>query len=102
MLLQNSGAVPNIDLEQPDGGIQISDVQGKKVLIFSHEPKSEYMNFIKRRFSELEQKGILSPDDIRYVTAEPYKVRKLSELPLNGRKKPPASEGGDQGQTLTA
>ena len=79
-LVANKSTQYTIDISQEDGGIRDSDVRDKKVLIFSNEPEKRYSEFIVKRFERIIENCILSEDEIKYVTAQPYKLWNMREL----------------------
>lgn len=72
---------------QPNGGIEDSDVAGKKVLVCSDLFEGSYAEFLGRRFGELDDGGVITLENVRYVTARPYKMRRIERsVDSNGDK----------------
>jgi len=77
-----------ISLSRRDGNVYPNHVRTKKVLVLSGEFNEGYAKFIGRRFSELEQEKAIARNRVRYVTAKPYKIRKLDEFYSNRKGEP--------------
>jgi phospholipid N-methyltransferase len=82
LLLQNRPTQHTINLAETDGNIRATDIKSedRKVLVISHTMEDRYRDFVLRRFSDLENEGIIALRDVIYVTGKPYEHKKLSDL----------------------
>lgn len=83
-----------IDLSRPDGDIKLDQVRGRKVLVCSHEFDKKYAGFLGARFGKLEDQEAVRIDNVRYLTANPYELRRIERpVPAGGETNGPAGNG---------
>lgn len=80
LLPSSPKSLATISRDYDNGGLRKRQVSCKKVMIFAHEPDKKVESFVGGIFRNFFSKEYLTPEDVLYITAVPYKLRKIGEL----------------------